>query len=293
MESTSTPIVVTASKKKKISTPKLSAASVLMDESMAVAYSDDSAKEEEAVGEPRPPPPKMTIPLAWSKLLQKSSVMVQLLAKAAWGKNMQDPSSGGKGPKNLMIIARAVGENWTGKQFYFSFECYVQSLVASAKWKEKPLMEGQAVFYYEKCGKVFNIDIHEVHPLKKGHGSHQYNYGCWMFKLKSYPPKEIVDEYWTTKPVGPLLVKWKEKNFRFHLSEPCNYCGTEEHKSGNNCPYKVALNSARQRDQPQKKSEVDTVEAGPSIPQGPPSKKKKGNNGKSHGMKKDKGKNKK
>ncbi|MBW0583610.1 hypothetical protein O181_123325 [Austropuccinia psidii MF-1] len=101
MESTSTPIVVTASNKRKISTPKLSAASVSMDESMAVADSDDSAKEEEVACEPKPPPPKMTIPLAWNELWQKSSVMVRLLAKAAWGKNMQDPSNGGKGLKIL------------------------------------------------------------------------------------------------------------------------------------------------------------------------------------------------
>ncbi|MBW0492894.1 hypothetical protein O181_032609 [Austropuccinia psidii MF-1] len=109
MEYTSTPIVVTASKKRKILTPKLSAASILMDESMAVADSDDSAKEEEAMGEPRPPLPKMTIPLAWRKLFQNSSAMVWLRAKASWGKNMQVPSSGGKGPENLMILVRAFG----------------------------------------------------------------------------------------------------------------------------------------------------------------------------------------
>ncbi|MBW0508933.1 hypothetical protein O181_048648 [Austropuccinia psidii MF-1] len=263
MESTSTPVVVTASKKRKISTPKLSAASILMDESMAVADSDDSAKEDKAMGEPRPPPPKMTIPLAWSKLFQKSSVMVWLWAKAAWGKNMQVPSSGGKSPEDLMILDAHQGifcnpnqsthhgfiwnlpiyqnlkDNWTGKQFYFNFECYVQSLVASAKWQEKLFRDRQALFYSEKCGKVFKIDIDKVHPLKKGHGSHQYIYGCWTIKLKRYPPKEIIDEYWTIKPFGPLLVKWKDKNFRFHLSEPWNYCSMEEHKFGNDFPYKV------------------------------------------------------
>ncbi|MBW0492895.1 hypothetical protein O181_032610 [Austropuccinia psidii MF-1] len=95
-------------------------------------------------------------------------------------------------------------------------------------------MDRQAVFYSEKCGKVFKIDIDEVHPLKKGHGSHQYIYGSWKIKLKSYPPKEIIDEYWTTKPFGPLLVKWKDKNFR--ALQLLQY---EEHKSGNKFPYKV------------------------------------------------------